>query len=264
MLKDTGIFRVLEEKLASGVAVALVTVISAEGSTPREAGAKMLVCGDGSWSGTVGGGKLEHLAMAEAKKALSEGCSRKVAFELTEKGIGMVCNGSAEVFIEVYNRGMRVFIAGAGHVGQKLGAACGALGIPYDVADDRDEFANRERFPGAANIYVQPADKAITPKNVSVDTCVVIVTRGHALDQESLEAALATKACYIGMIGSKNKVATVYANVRKKRLWKKPQGRVYSPIGLALGGKTPSEIAVSILAEIVKLRNGGSAAHMRI
>lgn len=263
-MNDTKIYGTLEKKLSEGAAVALVTVVHSEGSTPRESGAKMLICADGATEGTVGGGKLELLSIAEAKKALAEGENRKVRFELTEQGIGMVCNGSAEIFIEVYKHGMSVFIAGGGHVSQKLGAVCAAIDLPYDIADDREEFANRERFPGARNIYVRRPDEAITPKTVTHDTYVVIVTRGHALDQESLEAALKTEACYIGMIGSKNKVGVVYGNLRKKGLMDKPDPRVYSPVGLELGGKSPEEIAISILAEIVKVRHGAGGAHMRL
>lgn len=263
-MNDTSIYGRLEKILWEGKSVALVTVVHSEGSTPREAGAKMLVCADGATEGTVGGGKLELLSIAEAKKALAEGANRKVRFDLTEQGIGMVCNGSAEIFIEVYKQTMSVFIAGGGHVGRKLGAVCAAVGVPYDVADDRGEFANKERFPGARNIYVRRPDEAITPETVTPDTCIVIVTRGHALDQEALEVALKTKACYIGMIGSRSKVGVVFGNLHKKGLWDRPDPRVYAPIGLELGGKTPEEIAVSILAEIIKVRHGSGGAHMRL
>lgn len=263
MREPEDIFKLLSDAVAQGRGAALVTVISAAGSTPRECGAKMLVFEDASIAGTVGGGKLEALAITEARKALKEGLSRKAAFDLTPKGIGMECMGRVELFIDVHAAPLRLLILGAGHVGQKIAQAAALAGIPCDVADERDDFANRERFPAASRILVERPDRAVKKAGVDEKTYVVIVTRGHALDQECLAAALKTKAPYIGMIGSRSKVPTVFKNLNRKGLHPEKDKRVFSPIGLDCGGKSPGAIAVSVLAEVLAVHHGRDGRHMR-
>ena len=263
-MKETNLFRLLAEAAETGRSAALVTVVSAEGSTPRELGAKMIVYENGDISGTVGGGKLEALSIREAQEALKQGTGRKVVLDLKPDGVGMICMGRVEIFVDVFVQDMRLFILGAGHVGEKIAEASALAGIPYFVADDRPEFANRERFPHAAQIFVERPDSAVQPDRVNGKTYVVIVTRGHALDQECLEAALKTPASYIGMIGSRSKVQEVFANLNRKGLHPEKDPRVFSPVGLDLGGKSPGAIAVSVLAEILKLKNKRSADHLRL
>ncbi|MFA6582869.1 MAG: XdhC/CoxI family protein [Elusimicrobiaceae bacterium] len=256
------IYSVLSRCINDGRDTALVTIISATGSTPRETGAKMLVFSDGSIEGTVGGGKIEALCISSARQALADGASRRETYELTPEGIGMECSGTAEIFIEVFVSRLKLLILGGGHVGQKIAEAASVAGISYSVADDRAEFANEKNFPRAHSIYLEPAHKAVP--NADEKTYIIIVTRGHSLDQECLEAALKTNAPYIGMIGSKNKVPKVFANLNKVGLHPETDPRVYSPVGLDLGGKAPGEIAVSVLAEILKLAYGKSGRHNSI
>jgi len=144
-----------------------------------------------------------------------------------------------------------------------LTKAARLAGYSYVVADDRAEFANPERFPGASRIITKKPDKAVRGVGVDKDTYVVIVTRGHALDRESLEEAMKTPAAYIGMIGSVQKVKEVFRIMDGKRIFPAKDSRVHAPIGLNLGGKTPGEIAVSVMAEIIKVRYDRDAAHMR-
>ncbi|HOW27119.1 MAG TPA: XdhC/CoxI family protein [Elusimicrobiota bacterium] len=264
MKENNDVFRILSESIRNGRDVALATIISAEGSTPRETGAKMLVFEDGSIQGTVGGGKLEALCIKNALSAMESGQNRKVTFELTEKGIGMACAGKTEVFIEVYLSRLKLFICGAGHVGQKIAAAATVAGIPYSVADEREEFACRDHFPQASRIHVEQPDHALTAARVDDKTYVVIVTRGHMLDKECLAAAMETKAAYIGMIGSRSKVPTIFKLLNKKGIHPEKDPRVYSPIGLDTGGKTPGEISVSVIAEILKLRHQATGNHLSL
>jgi xanthine dehydrogenase accessory factor len=137
-------------------------------------------------------------------------------------------------------------------------------GYPYLVADDRKEFANAERFPQALAIINEFPNKAVASAGVDKDTYVVIVTRGHSLDRECLEAVLPTSAAYIGMIGSADKVREIFRLMGKKKLYPLKDKRVHSPIGLNLGGKTPGEIAVSVLAEIIKTHYKRDGAQMRV
>lgn len=243
---------------------AFVTVIFAEGSTPREAGAKMLVFQDGSIRGTVGGGALEALSIKQALDCLGKGEGGKFTFDLAPGGnTGMICMGKVEIFVDIYRDAVKLLIVGAGHVGQKIAEAAVLAGYPYSVADDRHEFANEARFPGAAAIITERPDKAVAGAGVDRDTYIVIVTRGHALDRESLEAALTTPAAYIGMIGSEKKVREVYRLLAQKKIFPARDRRVHAPVGLDLGGKTPGEIAVAVLAEIIKTRYNRGGGHLR-
>lgn len=265
MNEAVNVIKELSKAIAEGRAAAFVMVISADGSTPRDAGAKMLVYEDGSICGTVGGGKLEALSIEQARDCLKKGAGGKFIFDLKPKGnTGMICMGRVEVFVDVYKEAVKLLIVGAGHVGMKIAEGARLAGYSYAVADDRAEFANAERFPGAAGIMTERPDKAVREAGVDKNTYVVIVTRGHALDRESLEEALKTPAAYIGMIGSAQKVKEVFRILGKKNVFPARDGRVHSPIGLNLGGKTPGEIAVSVLAEIIKVRYGRDASHMRL
>ena len=261
--QDSAVFKALHQAIDTGRDAVLATVVAQEGSTPRDSGAKMLVYGDGSILGTVGGGKLEAKCIEDALKALVSGKSVRKSYLLTAEGLGMECAGKTEVFFEVYCANLKLFILGAGHVGQSIAAVASATGLLHSVADDRDEFANRAKFPNAAAVYVEEPHKAITKQRVDDKTYIIIATRGHALDQECLEAAIGTKAAYIGMIGSKQKVPTTFRRLNAKGLHPEKDPRVYSPIGLDVGGKTPGEIAISALSEILKVCTGRSGKHYR-
>ena len=207
MKEQKNIIKMLSEAIDSGRSAAFVTVISVAGSTPREAGARMLVYGDGSIEGTVGGGSVESLAIRRSVECIKKGKGGKFIFDLKPEGnTGMICMGKMEIFIDVYKNPLRVLILGGGHVGVKIAEACRLAGYPYLVADDRKEFANAERFPGALAVINELPHKAVGKAGVDKDTYVVIVTRGHVLDRECLESAMVTLSPYIGMIGSADKV----------------------------------------------------------
>ncbi|OGR68323.1 MAG: hypothetical protein A2081_01890 [Elusimicrobia bacterium GWC2_61_19] len=264
MNENKNLIKMLSEAIDSGRSAAFVTVISVGGSTPREAGAKMLVYADGAIEGTVGGGSIEALTIKQAVACLKKGEGGKFVFDLKPGGnTGMICMGDMEVYIDVYRNPLKVLILGGGHVGVKIAEACRLAGYPYLVADDREEFANAGRFPGALTIINEAPHKAVAAAGVDKDTYAVIVTRGHALDRECLEALMRTDAAYIGMIGSKDKVAEIFRLLAGKKLYPLKDARVHSPIGLNLGGKAPGEIAVSVLAEMIKVHYKRDGAHMR-
>lgn len=264
MKDQKNIVKLLAEAIDEGRGAAFVTVISAGGSTPRDAGARMLVYADGAIEGTVGGGSVEALVIRQAVECIKKGEGGKFSFELKPKGnTGMICMGAMEVFIDVYKNPFRVLILGGGHVGVKIAEACRMAGYPYLVADDRKEFANEDRFPGATAIINEMPQKAVEAARVDADTYAVIVTRGHALDRECLEAVLRTPAAYIGMIGSRDKVEEVCRLLGEKGVHPRKDPRVHAPLGLNLGGKSPGEIAVSVLAEIMKVHYKKDGGHMR-
>lgn len=255
-----------EERMA-GRPFVLATVTATEGSAPREPGAKMLVRVDGSIAGTVGGGPLEGMAIATARELLGNGGgSKKESFELQHKGptsLKMRCGGRVEVFFDVHRPPAAIVVVGGGHVGRATAAVAVAAGIPTVVVDDRTEFAEPSRFPGARVLLKDLRTEGLAGVPVNPGDAVVVVTRCHDVDEGVLRAAIATPAAYVGMIGSRRKVAEIFRRLAETGLDPAADPRVHAPIGLALGTDAPGEIAVSILAEVLKVRTGRDAAHLR-
>jgi len=159
------------------------------------------------------------------------------------------------VMVERISPGGRALIFGGGHVSRALAEVLSLTGFPIVVVDDREEFANAERFPSAKILAVSPIENAFDTLVPEIDDSIVIVTRGHLQDEQVLEAALRTPAGYIGMIGSRRKRELIYQSLRAKGVGEEALGRIYSPIGLPIGAETPEEIAVSIAAEIIQARS---------
>jgi len=255
---STQLYRRIAELSEKGSAFVVATVVESSGSTPRKAGAKMLVTGDGRSLGTVGGGKIEAQVTADALDALQRGISRTVEYELREEGdhaLGMVCGGDTRVFLEVHKPAETLLVIGAGHIGEKMSQMGKILGFRMVVLDERPEFATEERFPGAEVVVGHPGEAAGL---VDIDdrTHIVIVTHGHVHDKEALRSVVTSPAAYIGMIGSRRKVRTVMTELEEEGVDAESLARVRSPIGLDLGGDEPAEIALSILGEIQARRYG--------
>ncbi len=331
---------------------ALVTLVADQGSTPRAAGAEMLVREDGSIAGTVGGGLMEHTMMRAAAQALAERSSRRERFDLggtdLTSGDKMVCGGAAEVliayvppgdpeaaaacellraardagrrawFVTAPDAGARrglassagrvehctldeagqmagasvceagelrrltgaaalhgaatlpdgrvavierveppapAVICGAGHVGQAVAPLLAGLGFRVVVIDDREEFASRERFPNG-ELLVRPFEGALEAAGVDERSYVIVVTRGHVHDLGVLEQALRLRARYVGVMGSRSKRARMFAALREAGVSDDVIAGIHTPIGLSIGAETPAELAVSIAAEIVRVRAG--------
>lgn len=242
---------------------ATVTIISAEGSTPRSSG-KMLVFEDGTSVGTIGGGRVERLAAQDAAECIAKGTNACKNYELTADGIGMACGGDVGVFIEVYLSKPRLIQIGAGHVGGALIKLAKFCGFDVTLLDTRpleyiqDKIDLADRFVHADDFY-----KGVAELEAAPGACYVIATFGHAGDREALEAALKKKASYIGMVGSQKKVGELFSYLREKGFTQEELDAVYTPIGLDIGSETPEEIALSIMAEIMLVKNGGSSKHLR-
>lgn len=250
------IYQEIARIAAAGEEAALVTIVAASGSTPREVGAKMLVRTDGSILGTVGGGSIEAKAIEMALEAIKQGQPRQVHFSLAEgKGeLGMICGGDAEVFIEPVLPPPTLYIFGAGHIALSLARIGKLLGFRIAVIDNRAEFANSERFPEADLILAEEFGKAFTNIKINKSSYIVIVSHNHEFDELILEQALKTNAKYIGMIGSKTKNKTIFSHLLAKGISQELLDKVHAPIGLAINAETPEEIAISILAEIIQIR----------
>lgn len=262
---QAAIFRALTDAQTTGEPVVLVTVISTQGSMPRHAGSKMLVKADGTILGTVGGGAMESRVIEEARAALSDGQPRMRSYTLNslEAGDAGICGGTADLFIEPINAAPTLLVIGGGHVGRALCDLALWAGFRVVLSDDRTEYCNPSYAPGLTGYIVCPP--AEVPQQIAIDrnTYIAAVTRGLPVDLKLLPALLQSPAPYIGLIGSVRRwKLTEKALVEEVGLDPKDIMRIRAPIGLELQAETPKEIAVSILAEIIMLRRGGSGRPM--
>ncbi|MEO1442942.1 MAG: XdhC family protein, partial [Chloroflexota bacterium] len=246
--------------------VALVTVISTQGSMPRHAGSKMLVYEDGRTVSTVGGGAMESRVIEAALAAISDGKTRLETYSLNsiEAGDPGICGGTAQIFIEPVGTAPTLLVIGGGHVGKAL-AELGKWGN-YRVllSDDREAYCNPDYAPGLDGYIVCKPDEITDHVQINGQTFIAAVTRGLPVDINLLPALLETPAPYIGLIGSRRRWAITVKALREERgLDEATLARVRAPIGLEIEAETPKEIAVSILAEIIMLRRGGTGEPMK-
>jgi len=252
-MKD--VFQEIVKLRSEGKKAALATIIRTKGSAPRKEGAKMLVSDDGTILGSVGGGALEVEICKEAKNVMSEGKLKMLHLDLTNDEAsdeGMICGGTADVLIEPILPELTLYVFGGGHISFSIVKIGKLIGFRVVVIDDRPEFANYERFPETDEIFAEDFEKVFSKLKIDERSYIVIVTRGHILDTIVLEWAIKTQARYIGMIGSKKKNKAVFSELQNKGISKELLDTVHAPIGLNIGAKTPEEIAVSIIAEIIQ------------
>jgi xanthine dehydrogenase accessory factor len=261
------LFEEIVKMRRAGQRGALATIVHTNGSIPSYESSRMLVREDGSIAGTIGGGCVEADVWAAAKEAMLKETPRKMVFHLNNEASyenGLICGGTLEIFVEPILPQPIVYLFGGGHISMALGRAAGAAGFGVVVVDDREAFANKERFPMAQEVFTsyEEAFKKIQPNAASY---FVIVTRGHKEDMRVLAWAARTEARYIGMIGSKRKVLSVYRALEKEGFKPEEFERVFAPVGLEIGALSPEEIAVSITAELIAIRrNAPRAAHKTI
>jgi len=236
---------------------AVATIVNVRGSIPSFKTAKMLVRDDGSIVGTIGGGCVEAEVWQAARDVMESEKPRTMNFDLNQDpkyDTGLVCGGTLEIFIEPVLPPAELYIFGAGHVATSLYRVARIAGFDITVVDDREAYANRERFPEASDVIVNDFEKATARIAPTESTYIVIVTRGHRDDMRVLRWAVQTPARYIGMIGSKRKTITIFKELQAEGLAPALFERVHAPIGLDIGAITPEEIAVSITSELIAER----------
>lgn len=254
------IFEEIARMRAAGEQGALATVISTRGSTPGKETMRLLVRASGSFVGTVGGGCVEADVVDAALEVIREDTPRRLTFRLTEAETGtagLLCGGELEVFIEPITA-PSVFLYGAGHISRDLCEVAVRAGFRVTVVDDREAFANAERFPLAHRVVARPTfQEAFAEIRPNESSYCVVVTRGHTMDLECTDHALHSPAPYVGLIGSQVKVKAVLGRLRDAgRLDGVDLARLHAPIGLDLGGGTHGEIAVAVVAELIAHRRG--------
>ena len=231
---------------------AVATIVNSRGSIPSFQSAKMLIRDDGSIAGTIGGGCVEAEVWQAAREVMAQERPRSLSFDLNQNpkdDTGLVCGGTLEIFIEPVLPSSLLYIFGAGHVALELFKAARNAGFECIIADDREAYANAERFPDAVQVVAREFDEAFKE-----------LAPADRDDMRVLRWAVETPARYIGMIGSKRKAITVFRELTREGLSPELFDRVYSPVGLDIGAVTPEEIAVSIVAELIAVRRRAERA----
>ena len=261
----TSIHQALAELEHHNEAAALCTVVKSEGSTPRHVGSKMLVYPDGKFIGTVGGGELESRVIKSALESLESGKAQSLSYTMADpsRGDPGVCGGTVEVFVDPILPPALIVVIGGGHVGKAVVHLAKWLGFRVVVSDDRAEFCNPESVPGADAYYPVPMAELPNQLKVTRQTYLVITSRGSGVDAAGMPSLLDSEAAYIGVIGSKRRWLTTVKALKEKGVAEEKISKVHSPMGLELNAETPEEIAVSIMAEILMLKDRGTGKMMK-
>ncbi len=241
---------------------AIATIVQVRGSIPSFESAKLLVREDGSLVGTIGGGCVEAEVWNAARDVMETGKPRHMSFQLGQDAAldnGLICGGQLDVFVEAVIPNPRAFIFGAGHISKGLSKILSMAGFDTTVIDDRESFANRDRFPEADEVLAGGYEDLFPQLLVNESSYIVIVTRGHRDDMRVLRWAAGTNARYISMIGSKRKVISVAKELEKEGIPPEALERVFAPMGLEIGAISPEEIAISVAAEMIAVRRSPDA-----
>lgn len=239
---------ILAKAIGNKLPAVLATVIEVQGASPAKIGAQIVLLEDGTPTGTVGGGKLEAAILNDAQAALDNGVPKLSHYNLIEQGtdaVGTLCGGEVRVFIQPFLPPPQLIIVGGGHIGRPLKVMGESAGFDVVVVDAEP---GRSSVPGLDTVHL------------TADSFIVLITTDHVSDEAALRQVIDSPVHYIGMIGSRHKCETILGHLRTDGIGEDALARVYAPIGLDLGGPTPEEIAVSILAEIIAVRRGGKAA----
>jgi xanthine dehydrogenase accessory factor len=240
-----------------GQKCAIATIVQVRVSIPSFESAKLLVREDGSMIGTIGGGCVEAEVWNAAREVMETEKPKHMSFNLGQDAAydnGLICGGQLDVFVEPVIPPPRAVIFGAGHISKSLCKVATLAGFSTSIVDNRDSFANRERFPEADEIFAEEYEDVFSKLTVHESTYLIIVTRGHRDDMRVLRWAATTQARYVAMIGSKRKVISVVKELEKDGLSREQLDRIYAPMGLELGAISPEEIAIAVAAEMIAVR----------
>ncbi|MFQ5583383.1 MAG: XdhC family protein [Calditrichia bacterium] len=247
--KFTPLAQKIKVAIEGGPAVALVIVLADESGPAVKPGTKLLIFENGEAEGSLGNSALKNEVVKAARKVAAQGDNKLLK---TESG--------AELYIEGFTTPPTLILIGAGHVNKAIARLAATMGFRIFVVDDREEFANKQRFPEAEQVFVSAYEDCLKEVPLNSNTFIVVATRGHRFDDLALAAALKTKARYVGLMGSKRKTILIYKNLLKEGIPLQKIQKVHAPIGLNIGALTPEELAVSVMGEIIMVRHGGDGA----
>jgi xanthine dehydrogenase accessory factor len=245
-----------------GQKCAIATIVQVRGSIPSYESAKLLVREDGSMIGTIGGGCVEAEVWNAAREVIETEKPKHLTFNLGQDAAydnGLICGGQLDVFVEPVVPLPAAFIFGAGHISKSLSKVATLAGFSTTVVDDRESFANRERFPEAAEVLAGEYEELFPKLLVNETSYLIIVTRGHRDDMRVLRWAVGTPARYVAMIGSKRKVIGVVKELEKEGISPASFERIFAPMGFEIGAVSPEEIAVSVVAEMIAVRRNAES-----
>jgi xanthine dehydrogenase accessory factor len=258
MTTDIDLIKQATILLENGNRVALCTIIEKKGSGPREVGAKMIVDENGNTIGTIGGGNLERALIKEALKVLGKGKPSKTTISLHKKAkrgtvkTGLICGGELTIFIDVIKPKKRLIIVGAGHIAKPLAKIADIIGYSLTIIDDNERLANKNRFPMAERIITGDLNLSLDKLDIAPKDFVVIVHGEPEHDYLALRKVLEKRPTYIGLLGSKTKVALLTERLKATGFNEEDLSVLHAPIGLDINAKSPEEIGVSILAEVIR------------
>lgn len=251
------IYQEVVENLESKSLFVLATIVKSSGSTPRKTGAKMIVYPDGKISGTLGGGYFEKYVIEDCLKLIdshSLNLLKKYSFSLLgENSTGMCCGGNVEVYMEVHKKPEKLIIFGGGHIGKELVRLADGSGFDITVVDDRKEII--DSFKNVVDTKLAEIDYAANLPNIDENCFVVIVSRSHQTDRVIVQSILKNDCRYIGLIGSKTKTGKMFSHLKETGIDQNLLDKIHTPIGLDINAEGPYEIAVSILAELIAIKN---------
>ena len=266
MSNPAEIARALLTAARDGPAVASCTVMGATDGVKVSLGAKMLVYADDEL-GDIGGGPLQAAVTDFARSAIPKHLVQTCAFtpdgDFVEGRRAIeAADAIVEILVEVVEPAATLLVVGGGHVGLAVGQLGAMLGMEVAIIDDREDYANQERFPYEANVICGDFGEELERFPITANTYIVLVSRGHKVDELALRAVAERGAGYVGMIGSKRRTRTVLQHLAEEGLERQALDKVFTPIGLDIGAETPEEIAVSVLGEIILVQRGGGAQPM--
>ena len=266
MANAAEIARALLTAAREGPAVASCTVMGATDGVDVSLGAKMLVYADGEL-GDIGGGALEQSVIDFARGSIPKHIVQTTTFtpagDLVEGRRAIeAADAIVEILVEIVEPAATLLVVGGGHVGLAVGQLGAMLGMEVAIIDDREDYANEDRFPYEANVICGDFGEELEQFPITANTFIVLVSRGHKVDELALRSVAERGAGYVGMIGSKRRTRTVIQHLAEAGLDPEALDKVFTPIGLDIGAETPEEIAVSVLGEIILVRRGGGAQPM--
>lgn len=256
------VFEELVRLRTSGQKAALATIVEVQGSIPSFQSAKMLIREDGSMVGTIGGGCTEAEVWTAAREVIEQERPRMLNFNLSQEVAyenGLICGGQLNIYVEPILPIPTAYIFGAGHISKSLSKVSTIAGFRTVIVDNRENYANAERFPEAAEIFAEEYEDVFPKLPVNESSYIIVVTRGHKDDLRVLRWAAAAPARYVAMIGSKRKTIEVMKHLRKEGLPVEQLQRVHAPMGFQIGAATPEEIAVAVVAEMIYRRRNPEA-----
>jgi xanthine dehydrogenase accessory factor len=254
---------IIKEEVKSGRKVCHAVIIEREGSTPRSVGTSMIIKESGEIAGTVGGGKVEYNTILEAKNVIRTGKDKVIDVNLTSGSSEQEKrSGRVKVFIKLYKPENNLIIVGAGHVGYCLYKIAVETGFTVSIFDNRKELLTKEKYPKAEELILGDIVNNIKNYNLQENSYIVIASSSHKTDENTLKEVINCKTAYLGMLGSNKKVKKIMDNLLSQGIDKESMKKVYAPIGIGIGGETPEEVAVSILSEIVMVKNKGNLKHL--